>query len=105
MITALATGVVGPGRAAELSANDHERLLQHSAALQVAEQRRNRPVDALGLGAVVLHVAVGVPVVGSAGVDELDDAHAAFQQPAGDETLPGERPLIPALDAVLRERR
>ena len=30
------------------------------------------------------HVAVRIPVVGRAGVDELDEAHAALGQAAGD---------------------
>ena len=55
-----------------------------------------RPVDAAGLGAMVLHVAVGVPVVARAGVDQLDDADAALDQPAGDQALVGERRVSPS---------
>ena len=44
-----------------------------------------------GLGAMVLHVAVRVPVVAGAGVDQLDEPHAALDQPPGDQALPGER--------------
>ena len=47
-------------------------------------------VDVLGQRDVVRHVAVRVPVVRRAGVDQLDEPHAALGQPAGDQALPGE---------------
>ena len=49
-----------------------------------------RLIDSLGLGPMGLHVAVRIPVVMRAGVDQLDDADAALDQPAGDEALRAE---------------
>ena len=91
MVPALGAGAVGPGGAAELGADGHQRLAQEPALLQVADQGRDGAVDAGGLGAMVLHVAVGVPVVVRARVDQLDDPHAPLDQPAGDQALVGER--------------
>ena len=40
-----------------------------------------------------------------AAVDQLDEAHAALGEPAGDEALPAEAVALAALQAVERERR
>ena len=82
MVASLAGGVVGPGCAAELGADGQEGLVQQSAALEVEDQRGDRAIDPECLRAVVLHVAVSVPVVVGAGIDQFDDADAAFDHPA-----------------------
>ncbi len=46
-------------------------------------KRRDRAVHPQGLGAVVLHVAVGIPVVIRPGVDQLDHAHALARSGGG----------------------
>ncbi|MCE9608640.1 MAG: hypothetical protein K8R23_00270 [Chthoniobacter sp.] len=50
------------------------------------------------------HVAVGVPVVVRADVDQLDEAHAALGEAAGDEALPREAFAGAVLQAVEVER-
>jgi hypothetical protein len=64
-------GVLGHRGPAELGAPDDQGVLQQPARLQVLEQSGDGPVDAPGLGDVVGHLAVRVPVVGCAGVDQL----------------------------------
>ena len=87
-----AFGVLGgvERRAAELGGPDDERVVEHAALLQVGEQRGDRLVDVLGERGVLVHVAVRVPVARGAGVDQLDETHAALGEPARDEALPGE---------------
>src|SRR5579883_3504606 len=63
MVAALALAVVGPGGAAELGADGHQRLAQEPALLQVLQQRRDGAIDPQRLGTMLLHVPVGVPVV------------------------------------------
>ena len=46
------------------------------------------------------HVAVRVPVVARADIDQLDKPHAALGEPAGDEALPTEALRHAALEAV-----
>ena len=53
---------------------------------------------------MVAHVAVRVPVVVRARVDQLDDPHSAFDQPAGDQALVAERGRVAFLDSVGGER-
>ena len=53
---------------------------------------------------MVLHVAVCVPVVVRAGVDQLDDADAPLDQPAGDQALIAERGRVAWCDSVGRSR-
>ena len=61
MVAALAALAIG--RAAELAAPDHQRVLEHPALLQVLEQRGDRLIDvAAHLLVVGVHVVVGVPL-------------------------------------------
>src|SRR5207249_2954144 len=70
-----------------------------------AEQAGDGAIDAGGLAAMLLHVAVGVPVVVRAGVDQLDDADAALDEPPRHEALPAEGAVVAAADAVEAEGR
>ena len=73
---------------AELAAEQHQRLVEQAALLQVGEQRRGRLVDA---AAAVDQPLVQVVVVVPARLADLDEAHARLAQPAGHQALPGER--------------
>ena len=83
------------GVPAELAGPDDQRLVEQAAALEVGEQAGDRLVDGAGVGLVVLpQIAVGVPGVGVAGVDgdgQLDEPHAALDQPAGEQAVLGVR--------------
>ncbi len=80
-----AVAFLGHRGAAELAAPDDERVVEQSALFQVLEQARDRLVGrAAVLAVVVLDLGVGVPFAAGA-VVELDEAHAAFDEPAGHE--------------------
>ena len=82
--------------AAKLPRPDDERGIKHAAILQIRDQCHAGPVDLLGLELdAVLHAAVMVPVL----VIKLDEPHAPFGQPAGQETVGGER-SVPGLATV-----
>ncbi len=93
-------------RAAELAAPDHQGFVQQPTPLQVREQRRDRPVDLLALlGQVLDDVVAGAGAVAvPAPVVELDVAHAALDQAAGQQAVVGER-RRPRLGAVLLHDR
>ena len=102
MVASLA--VVGPGSAAELGADGHQRRIEQSALSQIANQGRDRSVDPRRLAAVLLHVAVRVPIVVRAGVDQLDHAHAALHQSPCQQALRRERFSVARLDTVFVQR-
>ena len=103
VVAARALGVFGGRLAAELAAPDHQRLVEQAAALQILEQAGDRLVGAAGVvGVVLVQVAVGVPVVvvvGAAGI-ELDEAHAALDQPPGQQAAAAEVCGLRLVDAV-----
>ena len=77
------------GRAAEFAAPDDERFVEQAALLQIDEQCADRLIALLGQVAVLdFEVVVAVPRLAGA-VPQLHEAHAALDQPAGDEQLPG----------------
>ena len=85
----VAAVALGHRRAAELAAPDDERVVEHAALLQVLDQRRRRPgrpPRAL-IAMSPLMPAVMVPVA----VVELDEAHAALGQAAGQQAVGRER--------------
>src|SRR5262245_38904563 len=85
VIAALRPLGVSEGRATELGTYRHERFAEESAVLQVAQQGSQGLIDALRLGAMVLHVPVRIPVVACPRVDQLDDADPALDQAARSE--------------------
>src|SRR5262249_38816383 len=92
MVTAFAVDALGERRAAELCGPEDERVLQQAALLEVGEQARAGSVENGGLFVViVLQILVRVPVdarrAESAAVDELHEAHAALDQPAGQQAV------------------
>ena len=93
--------VLGPGAAAELAGPHDERLVEHAALLQVADQAGDRLVGRPAERRMALHVAVRVPgSVAAAGVADLDEADAPFRQPACQEKLPAEVVGLLGADAV-----
>ena len=73
-------------RAAELAAPDDQRVVEQPALLQVLDQRGRGLVGVVALAAdLVRQVAVLVP----AHVVELDEAHAALGQAAGQQAVGG----------------
>ena len=95
------------GGAAELGGEDHERLVEQAALVQVLEQAADRLVNGQGVLLVVgPQRAVGVPGPGAAAaVLNLDEANAPFSNAAGElqalgarivqrEHLPADTPVI-----------
>src|SRR6267142_840194 len=82
------------GCPAEFSAPDHERLLEQTASFQISEQTGNGPIHELRLLLVIaLEIAMRVP----SGLVELHEPNAAFNKPAGQQTI---RPVFNGLFAV-----
>src|SRR5689334_21879919 len=101
VLAALRSGAVVERRAAELAGPDYEGVVQQATPLQVAEQSGDRAIDILRQRRVLAdHIPVSIPVVGSARVDQLDEADAAFGEAAGDQALPGEALVAAARQAV-----
>ena len=92
------------GRAAEFGRPDHQRVVEHAALLQVEHEPGDRLIDVLRQPGMVQHVAVRVPVVRRAGVDQLDEADATLGQTPGDQALPAKAGIPAALQAVELER-
>ena len=87
-------------RAAELAGPDDQRVVEHAALLEVGDQRRAGLVDFAGAQRqLFLQQAVMIPVA----VVELDEAHAAFGQAAGEQAVRGKR-AVARLAAVELER-
>src|SRR6266516_5820151 len=99
------------GRAAtKLRRPDKERVLQHAALLEVVDEGGHRLVHRGRLLVVILfQVLVAIPVdaraAEGAAVEDLNEAHAAFEESPGHETVPGKafvRFLIQAVELFCR---
>ena len=96
VVAAVHLPLVGAGRgeldgrrAAELASPDHQRVVEHSALLQICEKRRDRPVALVGqLAMAGRQVVVVVPGLAVA-VPELHKADPALEQPASRQKLAG----------------
>src|SRR5262245_27897999 len=77
---------LGAGLAAELAAEEHERLIEQAAPLQVVEKCRRRLIDR---GTAIDQTLVQVIVMVPARLTDLDKAHARLAQPPGHQALPG----------------
>src|SRR5207248_995912 len=100
-VVVAAGGVLRPGTAAELAAPDDQRLVEHSALLQIADQARNRLVGRAAKGTLGADVAVGIPgAVAAAGMADLDEADAALGQAAREQELPAKVVRRRLLDAI-----
>src|SRR5712692_7555931 len=96
--------VVGRGQLAlavdgspELSAPNHQRVIQHAALLQVDDESRRSLVDAFALqGYIAGQVVVLVP----AAVVELNKAHAALGQTPRQQAVGGVGAGLPRIGSV-----
>ena len=70
--------------ASEFAAPDDEGVFEHAALLEVGEER---PGGAVGEAAADAHVFFKSAVVIPAAVVELDKAHPAFGEAAGEEAV------------------
>src|SRR5438876_11828754 len=96
MVPAIVTAAFDHGRAAKLPAPDHERVIEHAALFEVLYQRRARSIRVFAiLFQVMFEIAVLIPRF----MEELHKADAALEEPAGQQTVVGERRLA-RLDAV-----
>ena len=78
-------------RAAEFAAPDHQRFVEQTAPLQIAQQPGDRLVHrAAELAVVLLELAVRVPLAAGA-VIELHEADAALDQPPGQQAVAAHR--------------
>ena len=69
---------------AELAAPDHERVFEHAALLEVADERGRGP---LGVDALLFELREQVVVLVPTRVHELHEAHPVLEQPAGDQAV------------------
>ena len=93
----------GVGRAAKLGGEDDERGVEQPAGLQVGEKGADRLVHGERMpGVILFEIVVLVPAI----LHDLDEPHAAFEEPACREAVASERfrLLVAAADAVGGER-
>ena len=86
--------------AAEFSTPKDQRIVEHAAFLEVADEGARGFIDVFGAH---LHAVVETAVVIPGAVVELDHADATFGEAAGHEAVRGERPVADFLDAVVFE--
>ena len=96
--------------AAELGRPDDDRIVEQPRGLQILEQGGGRAVHAACPSAVVAgEVLVRVPVAARKAVvgaaPDLHEAHAAFEQSAGDQAIAAEVFGHRLVEAVERSRR
>src|SRR5262249_32248037 len=84
-------------RAAELAAKNHQRVFQHAAEFEVAQERRDRLIRLFHL---LLEKKRNVVMVGPAAIHDLDETNAALGKPSSQKAIVGER-LLAGLGAVL----
>ena len=93
-------GLLVERRAAEFGRPNDQGPREHPAPLQIGQQSRDRPIDRFGQPSVVGHIAVRIPIVARAGVDQLQEPHTFLGQSPGHEALPAEPRGGLAIDAV-----
>ena len=92
-------------RPAKLGAEDHERVVEEPAGLEVGKEGSDRLIDLLGVGGVVVaQVAVGVPVVARVAEVDLHKPHPRLEAAPRQEALPGVFVGRLDADAVAGER-
>ena len=90
MMVAAVVAALDHRRAAELAAPDDQRLVEQAALLEVLDQGG---AGLVGVVAVLLEVVDQVAVLVPGFVEELHEAHAPLDQPAGQQAVVGERRL------------
>ena len=93
------------GRAAKLGRPHDQRLDEQSARFQIADQPRDGLVNIARQRLVRLHIAVRVPILRRAHVNQFDETHAVFDHSPRDQSLPAEASGLPALQPVKLQRR
>ena len=88
-------------RPAELAAPDDERVVQQAPLLQV---RHQRGTGLVGVEAVLLDAGRQVAVLVPGFVEQLHEADAALDQPAGEQAVAGEVGILDRFDAVYVKR-
>lgn len=101
MIATFAVRIVDPRGAAEFSAASDQGFGEQPTLFEVLDQGGDGLIDAASFGFVIRHVTVRIPVIMGTGIDEFDDADAAFDEAAGDQALPGEGAAVALGDSVL----
>ena len=102
---------LGDGQSAELAAAHDERFVEHSALLQIGQQRGDRLVHLVRKATMIaLDIIVSIPalLILSAAAVKLDEANAVFDQASGGETLPSEMSttlIVESVHAMSRRRR
>ena len=89
MIAAVVRGgerALGIDRAAEFAAPDDQRIVEQAAVLEIFDQRGR---GLIGVAALPFQCARQVAVLVPAHVEELNEPHAAFGQPAGQQAVGG----------------
>src|SRR5260370_17650959 len=87
VVAAIVAAAFDHGRSAKFAAPDHERIVEHAALLEVFDQRGTRLV---GVFTVLLEIMLQIAVLVPRFVEKLHKAHAAFQEPPGEQAVVGE---------------
>ena len=93
----VAAGALAHRGTAEFAAPEDERVVEHAALLEVADEGAGRLVDVFRAH---LHAVIQAAVKVPGAVVELDHAYAAFGEAAGHEAVGGEGAVADFLDAV-----
>ena len=112
MVAAQADDIGGGLRersAAKFGREEHQRVVEHAAAAQVAQKAGNRAIDPRRFLAVVLpHVFVAIPVdarvAERAAGKELHETHASFQQPSSQQAAAAKIGRLGAIQPIKRMR-
>jgi len=97
MLWSAPVGTLRSREAAELAAEEDERVLQQAALFEVCQQRRRRLIRR---GRVAHQASVQVVVLIPAGVADLDEADAGLAQSSRHDALPRKAAGGSGLDAV-----
>ena len=92
---------LGVDGAAEFAAPDDQRVVEHAALFEVLHQAIQAWSTSLHWGEPAADVRVGVPII----VIDLHEAHAALDQPAGEQGGGGEGAGLAGFFPVKFERR
>jgi len=97
MMIAAIVATLDHRRATELPAPDHQRVVQQAALLEVFDERRR---SLIGVATILFEVGHEAAVLVPRLVENLDEAHAFFDEPAREQhalanvPLPGSAPYI-----------
>src|SRR5687768_11549338 len=93
--------VLRPRTASELAREHYERVVEHTALLQIPDQSRDRLIHGTAERSVRLHVPVRIPrAIAATGVAKLHESHAVFDKTPSHDQLTSEIVRLLLADTV-----